>query len=168
MKTIDYINWMILENRKNPIRLSIWRFILGKYIECKRRSNKKIDISYMTSTDSLRDLLRKNWQHISYEMPIYLEKSNKRDYVVYHNYRCILEFILVLIKDKIYSDVYIDKIILKCQENFDKIYVEWNEDSYDKFFLMFADLINFIEGIIEDAEQYELYVSLSLNIKNSF
>ena len=41
MKTIDYINWMILENRKNPIRLSIWRFILGKYIECKRRSNKK-------------------------------------------------------------------------------------------------------------------------------
>ena len=118
----------------------------------------------MTSTDSLREL-RKKWQHISYEMPIYLEKSNKRDYVVYHNYRCILEFILVLIKDKIYSDVYIDKIILKCQENFDKIYVEWNEDSYDKLFLMSADLINFIEGIIEDAEQYELY-EVCHNIKS--
>lgn len=117
----------------------------------------------MTNTDSLREL-RKKWQQVSYELPMYLETSNKRDYVVYHNYRTIMEFILTLVKDKMYSEPHIDKIVDKCQDNFDKIFFEWNEDSYDKLFLMVADLINFVEGIIEDAEEYELY-EVCYNIK---
>lgn len=115
----------------------------------------------MIEIDKVKEV-RGKYYKISIKVPYYIDTSSNIDYIVYHNYRNILDYIVSLINTKYYGDAYIDKIVDKCNNNMDVIYSNWLDD--DRIFLLGSDLMHFIEGILLDSEEVELY-EICHNIK---
>jgi hypothetical protein len=97
------------------------------------------------------------WIEECYKLPEYINTSSTIDYVVYHNYRLLLDTIGVMINTTTMSDKRIDELVDQCNEKMDRICSQWLKD--DRLIL----LINRIDGlfyfILEKLEENELFES---------
>ena len=82
-----------------------------------------------------------------YKIPDYINTSSTIDYVVYHNYRRILDTIGIMINTTIMSNKRIDDLVDQCNGKMDRICSYWIKD--DRLILLITRIESLFYFILE-------------------
>lgn len=90
-----------------------------------------------------------------YKIPDYINTSSTIDYVVYHNYRRLLDTIGIMINTTIMSNKRIDDLVDQCNGKMDRICSYWIKD--DRLILLISRIESLFYFILEKLEENELF-----------
>jgi hypothetical protein len=95
------------------------------------------------------------WIEECYKIPDYINTSSTIDYVVYHNYRRLLDTIGIMINTTIMSNKRIDDLVDQCNGKMDRICSYWIKD--DRLILLISRIESLFYFILEKLEENELF-----------
>lgn len=107
--------------------------------------------------------IRREYQTRSMNIPDFIDTKSNDDYYSYSHYREILNCICSLVRSVKVKDINIDSLIDKSNEHMDSIFFVY-ENNIEKHILFSDNILNFIDDLLKDLVEKELYEA-AINVK---